>query len=88
MSSGSKPDAGTKRVSGTKHNSEVFTGSPIRATLPAGVVVTDAEKLRRTVARAGGTGNFKARTVKVNVEVNVDNKNRPLTWTLDENCIR
>ena len=48
---------------------EVFAESPRRASLLAGVVVTDAEELLRTVARDGGTRDFKTCVVKVNVRV-------------------
>ena len=48
---------------------EVFTKSPRCATLLAGVVVTDAEELLRTVARDGGTRDFKTSVSKVNVRV-------------------
>ncbi len=50
---------------------EVFAKSPRRATLLAGVVVTDAEELLRTVARDGGTRDFKTSVVKVNVRVSI-----------------
>ena len=48
---------------------EVFVRSCHRVTLLAGVVVTNAEELLRTVARDGGTRDFKTSTAKVNVKV-------------------
>ena len=48
---------------------EVFARSCHRVTLLAGVVVTNAEELLRTVARDGGTRDFKTSTAKVNVKV-------------------
>lgn len=57
---------------------EVFTSSPRRASLLAGVVVTDAEELLRTVARGGGTRDFAASVAKVNVWVSTAGAN-PLT---------
>ena len=48
---------------------EVFATVPGVVTLLAGVVVTDAEELLRTVARDGGTRDFKTSVVKVNVRV-------------------
>jgi uncharacterized protein (DUF4213/DUF364 family) len=49
---------------------EVFAGLPHRVTLLAGVVVTNAEELLRTVAGDGGTRDFKTSVAKVNVRVN------------------
>ena len=48
---------------------EVFTKLPRRATLLAGVVVTNVEGLLRTVARDGGTRDFLPNVVKVNVRI-------------------
>jgi uncharacterized protein (DUF4213/DUF364 family) len=48
---------------------EVFASSPRRASLLAGVVVTDSEELLGTVARGGGTRDFAASVTKVNVRV-------------------
>ena len=48
---------------------EVFAKSPRRVILLAGVVVTNAEELLRTVARDGETRDFKTSVVKVNVRV-------------------
>ena len=48
---------------------EVFAEPPRRASLLAGVVVTDAEELLRTVAQNGGTRDFKTSVAKVNVRV-------------------
>lgn len=50
---------------------EVFAKSPHRVTLLAGVLATNAEELLRTVARDGGTRDFKTSVAKVNVRVNV-----------------
>ncbi len=49
----------------------VFANSPRRASLLAGMLVTDPEELLRTVARDGGTRDFKTCATKVNVRVNV-----------------
>jgi len=51
---------------------EVFAKSPRRVTLLAGVVVANTEELLRTVARDGGTRDFKTSVVKVNVRVRVN----------------
>ena len=48
---------------------EVFAKAPQRATLLAGVVVTNVEGLLRTVARNGGTRDFLSSVVKVNVRM-------------------
>ena len=58
---------------------EVFAKSPSRVTLLAGVVVTNPEELLRTVARDGGTRDFKTSAVKVNVRVNADSRSSPST---------
>ncbi|MCK4658796.1 MAG: DUF364 domain-containing protein [Phycisphaerae bacterium] len=47
---------------------EVFAKSPRRVTLLAGMVVTNAEELLRTVARDGSTRDFKTSMAKVNVK--------------------
>ena len=49
---------------------EVLVNPPRRVTLLAGVVVTDAEGLLRTVARDGGTRDFKTSAAQLNVRVN------------------
>ena len=49
---------------------EIFDASSGRVTLLAGVVVTNAEELLRTVTRDGGTRDFKNSVSKVNVRVN------------------
>jgi hypothetical protein len=49
---------------------EIFGESGRRVTLLAGVVVTDPKQLLRTVARGGGTRDFKASVAKVTVRVN------------------
>ena len=49
---------------------EVFATVPRLVTLLAGVVVTNAEELLRTVARDGGTRDFKTSVAKVNARVN------------------
>lgn len=49
----------------------VFAAPPRRASLLAGVVVTDPEELLHTVARDGGTRDFKTSVAKINVRVNV-----------------
>ncbi len=56
---------------------EVFATFPRRITLLAGVVVTNAEELLRTVAGDGGTRDFKTSVVKVNVRVNTVSKSLP-----------
>lgn len=48
---------------------DVFMDAPRRVSLLAGVVVTDANELLRVVARDGGTRDFLASVVKVNVKV-------------------
>jgi len=58
---------------------EVFATMPHLVTLLAGVVVTDAEELLRTVAQGGGTRDFKTSAVKVNVRVNAVSKSLPST---------
>ena len=55
---------------------EVFGESSRRVTLLAGVVVTNAEELLRTVARDGGTRDFRASVAKVNVMVSALGKER------------
>ena len=49
---------------------KLFAEPPRRASLLSGVVVTDAEELLRTVARGGGTRDFKTCVAKVNIIVN------------------
>jgi len=56
---------------------EVFAESPRRVTLLAGVVVTNAEELLRTVARDGGTRDFKTSVAKVNVRVSAVGEKPP-----------
>ena len=58
---------------------EVFATVRRRVTLLAGVVITDAEELLRTVARDGGTRDFKASVAKVNVRVNAVSRGLPST---------
>ncbi len=53
---------------------EVFVASSGRVTLLAGVVVTSAEELLRTVIRDGGTRDFKNSVAKVNIRVNTVSK--------------
>ena len=53
---------------------EMFEAWSGRVTLLAGVVVTNAEELLRTVTRDGGTRDFKNSVAKVNVRVNTANK--------------
>jgi uncharacterized protein (DUF4213/DUF364 family) len=48
---------------------EVFAKLPRRVSLLSGTVVTDAEKLLGAVARGGGTRDFLASVVKVNVRI-------------------
>jgi len=48
---------------------EIFAGPPRRVTLLAGTVVTDPEELLRIVAADGGTRDFQASVVKVNVRL-------------------
>jgi uncharacterized protein (DUF4213/DUF364 family) len=48
---------------------EIFSGSTQRATLLAGVIVTDSAGLLKTVAQGGGTRDFNAGVIKVNVRV-------------------
>jgi uncharacterized protein (DUF4213/DUF364 family) len=57
---------------------EVFARSPRRATLLAGVVVTDPEELLHTVVRGGGTRDFKTSVAKVNVRVSTVAGKSPL----------
>jgi len=56
---------------------EVFAKSPRRVTLLAGVVVTNAEELLRTVAQDGGTRDFKTSVAKVNVRVSAIGEDPP-----------
>ena len=56
---------------------EVLAQAPRLVTLLAGVVVTNAEELLRTVARDGGTRDFMASVVKVNVRVNAADEDPP-----------
>jgi len=56
---------------------EVFANSPRQVTLLAGVVVTNVEELLRTVARDGGTRDFTASVLKVNVRVNAASEDPP-----------
>jgi len=62
---------------------EVFVTVPHLVTLLAGVVVTDADELLGTVARDGGTRDFKTSVVKVNVRVDTVSKSLPSTEALD-----
>jgi uncharacterized protein (DUF4213/DUF364 family) len=57
---------------------EVFARLPRRATLLAGVVVTNPEELLHTVVRGGGTRDFKTSVAKVNVRVSTVAKKSPL----------
>ena len=56
---------------------EVFVESSRRVTLLAGVVVTNAKELLRTVAGDGGTRDFKTSVAKVNVRVSTVSKCPP-----------
>jgi uncharacterized protein (DUF4213/DUF364 family) len=56
---------------------EVFAGFSRRVTLLAGVVVTDAAELLRTIARDGGTRDFRTSVAKVNVRVNTVSRCSP-----------
>ena len=58
---------------------EVFADRPRRATLLAGVLVTDAAGLLLVVARDGGTRDFGANVVKMNVRVEAVGHARPST---------
>ena len=58
---------------------EIFDVSSGRVTLLAGVVVTNAEELLRTVTRNGGTRDFKNSVAKVNVRVSAVSKSLPST---------
>lgn len=57
---------------------EVFSTVSGRITLLAGVVVTSPEQLLRTVTRDGGTRDFKASVVKMNVRVSAAGNSSPL----------
>ena|GEM_PF-71096 len=56
---------------------KVFAESSRRVTLLAGVLVTNAEELLRTVAGDGGTRDFKTSVTKVNVMVGALGKGSP-----------
>jgi uncharacterized protein (DUF4213/DUF364 family) len=56
---------------------EIFRSSSRRVTLLAGVVVTHAEQLLRTVAQGGSTRDFKGAVAKVNVRVNAAGERPP-----------